>query len=39
MNTLDIEGKAIALDKDGFLVNLEDWSPATAQGLATREGI
>ncbi|MBA1220747.1 TusE/DsrC/DsvC family sulfur relay protein [Pseudomonas fulva] len=39
MNTLDIEGKAIALDKDGFLVNLEDWSPATAQSLATREGI
>ncbi len=39
MNTLDIEGKAIALDQDGFLVNLEDWSPATAQGLATREGI
>ncbi|MDH0618177.1 TusE/DsrC/DsvC family sulfur relay protein [Pseudomonas fulva] len=39
MNTLDIEGKAIALDKDGFLVNLEDWSPATARGLATREGI
>ncbi|MFG0866964.1 TusE/DsrC/DsvC family sulfur relay protein [Pseudomonas sp. FYR_7] len=39
MNTLDIEGKAIALDQDGFLVNLEDWSTATAQGLATREGI
>ncbi|MFK3919184.1 tRNA 2-thiouridine synthesizing protein E [Pseudomonas sp. URMO17WK12:I10] len=39
MNTLDIEGNAIALDKDGFLVNLEDWSPATAQGLATHEGI
>lgn len=39
MNTLNIESRSIALDKDGFLVDLADWNPAVAQALAEREGI
>ncbi|WP_028696151.1 TusE/DsrC/DsvC family sulfur relay protein [Pseudomonas cremoricolorata] len=30
---------AIALDKDGFLVNLSDWSEPVAQWLAQRDGV
>lgn len=37
MSTLSIDGREIALDKDGFLVELSDWSPATAEALAARE--
>lgn len=29
----------LALDKDGFLLHLEDWSPAVAEQLARREDI
>lgn len=39
MNTLHADGRDIALDKDGFLQQLEDWSPAVAGELAAREGI
>lgn len=37
MSRLQIEGHEIALDKDGFLVELSDWSPAAAEALAARE--
>ncbi|MGE4407913.1 TusE/DsrC/DsvC family sulfur relay protein [Pseudomonas sp.] len=37
MNSLRVEGRQIALDKDGFLLNLQDWSEAVAQALAERE--
>ena len=39
MNTLNVGDQAIALDKDGFLVDLQDWSHAAAEALAAREGI
>ncbi|WP_248747126.1 TusE/DsrC/DsvC family sulfur relay protein [Pseudomonas sp. MWU12-2037] len=39
MNTLTVNGQAIALDKDGYLVELGDWSPEVAAALATREEI
>ena len=39
MSMLAIEGREIALDKDGYLVELSDWSPAVAQALAEREGL
>lgn len=39
MNSLNIGDQTIALDKDGFLVDLQDWSPAAAGALAEREGI
>ncbi len=32
-----VNGQAIALDKDGYLVELGDWSPEVAAALATRE--
>lgn len=37
MTALHIDGREIALDKDGYLVELADWSPATAEALAQRE--
>lgn len=39
MSMLSIEGREIALDKDGYLVELSDWSPAVAEALAEREGL
>lgn len=36
---LQVAGHAVALDKDGFLVNLGEWSPAVAEALAKREGL
>lgn len=39
MTTLTIDGRSLPLDKDGYLVDLADWSEATAQALAQREGI
>ncbi|AOE85038.1 TusE/DsrC/DsvC family sulfur relay protein [Pseudomonas sp. TCU-HL1] len=37
MSELLIEGRRIALDKDGYLQELTDWSPAVAHALAERE--
>lgn len=39
MNALQVAGKTIALDKDGYLVNLSDWSDEVAQALANAEGM
>ncbi len=39
MNELNVSGRIIALDKDGFLQNLDDWSMDVANALAGREGI
>lgn len=39
MNTLTVGDQVIALDKDGFLVDLQDWSHDAAEALAKREGI
>ncbi|MBN8431462.1 TusE/DsrC/DsvC family sulfur relay protein [Microbulbifer salipaludis] len=39
MPDLIIDGKEIALDKEGFLRNLDDWSPAVAEALASQENI
>ncbi|OWL90480.1 sulfurtransferase TusE [Halopseudomonas aestusnigri] len=33
------DGRDIAVDKEGFLVSLDDWSEAVAHELARREGI
>lgn len=38
-DTLKLDDKEIALDKEGYLKNLEDWSPAVANALAARESI
>lgn len=34
-----VEGREIPLDKEGFLRNMQDWSPAVAEQLAAAEGI
>jgi tRNA 2-thiouridine synthesizing protein E len=39
MNTLTVGDRSIALDKDGFLVDLQDWSHEVAESLAAREHI
>ncbi|WP_078085877.1 TusE/DsrC/DsvC family sulfur relay protein [Microbulbifer mangrovi] len=39
MNSFVIEDREIPLDKEGFLRNLEDWSPEVAKALAAQEGI
>ncbi len=37
MTNLIVAERSIALDKDGFLIDLNDWSPATAEALAATE--
>lgn len=36
---LHINGRDIALDKDGYLANLDDWDRATASAIAAQENI
>jgi tRNA 2-thiouridine synthesizing protein E len=36
---LNINERNIALDKDGYLVNLDDWDEETANALAKQENI
>jgi tRNA 2-thiouridine synthesizing protein E len=36
---LEVDGKAIALDPEGYLVDLEAWSPEVADALALEEGL
>ena len=39
MNALTVGARAIELDKDGFLVELSDWSADVASALAAAEDI
>ena len=39
MTTLDLNGKRIELDKDGYLLHLNDWSAEVAHALAVQAGI
>lgn len=39
MSMLTVGDRQIALDKDGFLVDLQDWSHEVAHALAAREDI
>ncbi|OLU31532.1 sulfurtransferase TusE [Pseudomonas sp. PA15(2017)] len=39
MSNLIISEHAIALDKDGYLLDLQDWSAEVAAALAMREGL
>lgn len=38
-STIQLGEQRIALDNEGFLLNLDDWSEALAEHLAKREGI
>lgn len=35
----DADGNRVALDRDGYLKNMEDWTEAVAEQLANAEGI
>ncbi len=37
MTQLNVDGRCIELDKDGYLAHLDDWSEQVAQALAERE--
>ncbi|HBZ96032.1 MULTISPECIES: TusE/DsrC/DsvC family sulfur relay protein [unclassified Pseudomonas] len=37
MNSLNVGGRDIALDKDGYLVERQDWSRPVAEALAAAE--
>lgn len=39
MSTLDVAGKSIEVDEEGYLVNLSDWSEEVANHIAKQEGI
>ncbi|CRM70557.1 MULTISPECIES: TusE/DsrC/DsvC family sulfur relay protein [Pseudomonas] len=39
MNTLTVGTRSLALDKDGYLVDLDDWSDEVAHALATAEAV
>lgn len=39
MATVTLEEKAIELDEDGYLLNIDDWDIKVAEYLAEREGI
>lgn len=36
---LEVDGRLIATDSEGYLRNLDDWSEAFARALAQREGL
>ena len=36
---IEVEGKIIETDEEGFLVNLDDWSEAVSETMAKQEGI
>lgn len=39
MTPLLVEGREVMLDKEGFLVDLADWSDTVAKALAKQEGL
>ncbi|PTU73802.1 TusE/DsrC/DsvC family sulfur relay protein [Pseudomonas mangrovi] len=39
MNSLQVNGRSIALDKDGNLCDLDEWSESVAEALAEYEGL
>ena len=39
VRTVMVEGRPIATDKEGYLVDLHDWSEAFATALAHEEGL
>lgn len=39
MNLLQLNGMSVAVDQEGFLIDLQDWSEPVAEALANAEGI
>jgi TusE/DsrC/DsvC family sulfur relay protein len=39
MGTMELAGKKLEVDEDGYLINLDDWSKDVAEELAKGEGV
>lgn len=39
MSKVDLAGKQLEVDEDGYLVNLDDWTKEVAEALAKTEGV
>ncbi len=39
MTTIEVEGKSVSLDDEGYLKNFADWNDSVACALADREGV
>ena len=39
MPVIEVNGKSVELDEDGFIVNLDEWNEDVARYLAKEEGI
>ncbi|MBI5026459.1 MAG: TusE/DsrC/DsvC family sulfur relay protein [Nitrospirae bacterium] len=39
MGTIEFQSKSYEVDEDGYLQNLDDWSPELANFIAEKEGI
>ena len=37
--TIEVEGRLIATDAEGYLLDAGDWSPAVTEALAARDGV
>ncbi|MCM8855107.1 MAG: TusE/DsrC/DsvC family sulfur relay protein [Candidatus Thiodiazotropha sp.] len=37
--SIEVEGRMIAIDKDGYLLDFDDWSPAVTEALAEADGV
>lgn len=38
-NTLEVEGRTISIDNEGYLLDFDDWSPVVAEHLAAQDGV
>jgi tRNA 2-thiouridine synthesizing protein E len=38
-NGIDVAGRWVATDPEGYIQNLDDWTPAFAQAIAAREAL
>ncbi len=36
---IEVEGKTIETDEEGYLANLNDWTPAVAEAMAKEDGV
>lgn len=39
MATIEVDGKTLEVDEEGFLVNLDDWFPAVADAMAKQDDL
>lgn len=39
MNSLSVDGRELARDQEGYLLELDDWSEPVAEALASAEGL